>query len=304
MPVSLPRRDGLLGVRVALLEARMGTELAELVRRRGGLVRSAPAVREAPIDCADIVSEFLRRIRPPVRRVHVFLTGAGATALFQEAERQGQLAATIESIKAGIIVCRGPKPAAALKRYGLSPSASAVSPYTSHELLDAMKAIDLAGSHVTLVHYGERSEALSGELRRRGATLDELCLYEWRLPDDVQPLHELARDITACDIDAVIFTSQVQWKHLLQIASGLGLSEALIDALNGSVTVAAVGPICSAALEASGVRPRVVPDNPKMGPLVAALADYFSSATSRPVEAESSAPACGRGPGGLNLRDG
>jgi uroporphyrinogen-III synthase len=264
----------------------MGTELADLVRRRGGLVRSAPAVREAPIDCADIVSGFLCRIRVPARRVHIFLTGAGATALFQEAERQGQLASTIESIKAGIIVCRGPKPAAALKRYGLSSSASAVSPYTSHELLDALKAIDLSGSLVTLVHYGERNETLSSELRQRGATLDELCLYEWRLPDDLTPLQELARDLTARDIDAVIFTSQVQWKHLLRIASDLGFSEAMIDALNSGVVVAAVGPICSAALETSGVRPHVVPDNPKMGPLVAALADYFSSATSRRAAAE------------------
>ena len=261
----------------------MGTELAELVRRRGGLVRSAPAVREAPTDCADIVSAFLSRIRTPARRVHVFLTGAGATALFQEAERQGKLALTIESIRAGIIVCRGPKPTAALKRYGLSPNASAVSPYTSRELLEAMKAIDLTGSQVTVVHYGERNEALSGELRQRGATLHELCLYEWRLPDDVSPLQELARELTTRDIDAVVFTSQVQWKHLLRIASDLGLSEAMIDALNSRVAVAAVGPICSAALEASGVRPHVVPDNPKMGPLVAALSDYFSLADSEPA---------------------
>ena len=51
------------GVRVALLEARMGTELAELVQRYGGVVRSAPAVREAPLDCADIVADFLTRLR-------------------------------------------------------------------------------------------------------------------------------------------------------------------------------------------------------------------------------------------------
>jgi uroporphyrinogen-III synthase len=260
---------------VALLEARMGTELAALVQRYGGVVRSTPAVREAPIDCAHIVADFVSRLETPARRVHVFLTGPGATALLQEAERQNQLPFVVEALKRGTIVCRGPKPAAALKRYGLSPHISAASPFTSTELLEAMAGIDLADAEVTIVHYGERSGALADALRLRGAALNELCVYEWRLPDDIGPLQDLARDIVTRDIDAIIFTSQVQWKHLLHVASDRGLADAVIHAL-GDVVVAAVGPICSAALADAGVHPQVVPENPKMGPLVAALAQYFS----------------------------
>ena len=220
---------------------------------------------------------FWIAIRTPARRVHVFLTGAGATALFQEAERQGQLTFIIESIRAGTSICRGPKPTAALKRYGLNPNASAASPYTSHELLEAMAGTDLDGAEVTLVHYGERNESLSDELRQRGAALNELCLYEWRLPEDVGPLQDLARGLVKLEVDAVIFTSQVQWKHLLRVATALGLGDALIHALNSGVVVAGVGPICSAALHAAGLHPHVVPDNPKMGPLVTALAEHFTA---------------------------
>ena len=229
--MSPPKRDGLNGVRVALLEARMGTELAALVQRYGGVVRSAPAVREAPIDCADVVADLVSRLETPARRVHVFLTGAGATALLQEAERQDRLPFVVESLKRGTIVCRGPKPAAALKRYGLSPHISAASPFTRHELLEAMAGIDLADAEVTIVHYGERSGALADALRLRGAALNELCVYEWRLPDDIGPLQDLARDIVTREVDAVIFTSQVQWKHLLHVASDMGLADAVIRAL-------------------------------------------------------------------------
>ena len=275
--MSQPTRNGLAGVRVGLLEARMGSELGDLVRRYGGVVRSAPAVREAALDCGALVSGFLNRLHTPSRRVHVFLTGAGAHALLHEAERQGQLPFAVESLRGGTIVCRGPKPAAALKRYGLNADVSAASPYTSRELLAAMAQIDLAGAEVTVVHYGDRNDALADELRGRGAELIELCVYEWRLPDELAPLQDMARAVVRREVDALIFTSQVQWKHLLHVAAELDLASALKQALNGGVVVAAVGPICSAALADAGVQPHVVPDNPKMGPLVAALAAHFGT---------------------------
>jgi uroporphyrinogen-III synthase len=298
--MSQRKPSGLDGVRVAVLEARMSGELAELVRRRGGIVRSAPAVREAPVDCADVVAAFIEHLRAPARRVHVFLTGAGATALFQEAERQGQLAFVIDSITHGTVVCRGPKPAAALKRYGVSASVSAASPYTSTELLEAMTSVDLAGADVTVVHYGERNGVLASALQLRGAVLNELCLYEWRLPDDVAPLRDIVHAILARQIDAVVFTSQVQWKHLARVARDLGVADALVQALNTDTVVASVGPICSTALTEAGVRPHVVPENPKMGPLVSALAEYYVRSTQAAVE--SSLPACGQDRAVPNLR--
>jgi uroporphyrinogen-III synthase len=268
-------RDGLAGIRVGLLEARMSGEMAELVRRYGGDARSAPAVSEAPIDCAGVVAELLDRLERPARRVFIFLTGVGAAALFAEANRQERLSFLLESLNTATIVCRGPKPAAALRRYGLTPTLSAKDPYTSRELLDAVAAMDLTDADVTLVHYGERSEPLAEALRARGAMLNELCLYEWRLPSDIEPLKELIRAIVARDVDAVIFTSQIQWRHLVQVAAAMGLMEAVSEAFKSDVVVASVGPVCTEALQASGIEPHVVPASPKMGPLVAALAEHF-----------------------------
>ena len=279
----------------------MAGELADLVRRYGGVVRSAPAVREVVLDdCACAVADFVNRIAEAVHRVHVFLTGAGATALLQEAERQGSLATLVASLKCGTIVCRGPKPTAALKRYGISPNVNAASPFTSQELLDAMAGIDLAGVDVTVTHYGEPSELLTAAFRERGAILHELCVYEWRLPEDIAPIQELVCAIVQREVDAVVFTSQVQWKHLRQVASDLGCADALVRSLNTGITVAAVGPICAAVLTDASVPPHIVPENPKMGPLVAALAQHFSAnptnftnpSSSRPEEVELSPPVC------------
>ena len=50
-------------------------------------------------------------------------------------------------------------------------------------------------------------------------------------------------------------------------------------ALNERVVIAAVGPTCAAILRSYGVRVHVMPDHPKMGPLVLSLMRYLELRT-------------------------
>ena len=122
-----------------------------------------------------------------------------------------------------------------------------------------------------MFHYGERSEALAETLVARQARLSEQWLYRWRLPEDASGLEKLISDIVAGDVDALAITCQIQFRHLFQIAERLGRDRELVRALNERVVVAAVGPTCHAILQAHGVDVHVIPDHPKMGPLVVAL---------------------------------
>ena len=266
------------GARVALLEARMSKELADLVERFGGKPYCVPSVREARLPPLEHVAAFIAALCEGRFSAVVFLTGVGVAALLREADSEGHLAETLNALRQTTTVCRGPKPAAVLRRHDVPIGLSAAEPFTTTELLDALLAIDLDGKDVALVHYGERNSALADALEARGAALEELCLYEWVMPDDVEPLRTLVRDLIAGRVDAVAFTSQVQCRHLFQIAADLGKSEDLVDALSSRVVVAAIGPVCAAALKALGVTPRVLPAHPKMGPMIAALADYFELA--------------------------
>jgi uroporphyrinogen-III synthase len=78
--------------------------------------------------------------------------------------------------------------------------------------------------------------------------------------------------------DAIAFTTQIQCRHLFRVAAELGLCDQLVSALNANTVVAAVGPVCANVLQIFGVRPDVVPSRPKMGPMIAALAEYFQEA--------------------------
>ena len=265
----------LSGARVALLEGRMTGELANLVRRHGGEPYSVPAVREAALAAREQVGSFLDGLTAGAFPVVVFLTGAGATALLQEADRLGRLPELLAGLRCATVVCRGPKPTAVLTRHDVPVAVRAAAPYTSVQLLEAMAVLDLTGTGVGLVHYGEQNAPLAEALRRRGARLEELCLYEWLLPEDLRPLQTLVGDLLAGTVDAIAFTSQVQARHLFLVASGLGLDIELARALNARLVVASVGPTCTAALEALGVRPHVVPAQPKMGHLITALADHM-----------------------------
>jgi len=112
-------------------------------------------------------------------------------------------------------------------------------------------------------------------LLKHGAWLEEICLYEWQLPEDIEPLKILIGEIIGGRVDAVAFTSQIQVRHLFQIATELGKSEELREALNSKTVVAAVGPTCAAAVESFGVLPQIIPQPPKMGQMVLALANYL-----------------------------
>ena len=260
------------GARVGLLESRLSKELAELVRRMGGTPVAAPSVREIPREAE--TAAFVGHLASGRFAVVIFQTGVGAAALFRDAERQGRLADVLAGIGSATIVCRGPKPSAVVRRYGLEPTIVPQKPFTTKEVLEALAPVDVTDRSVALVHYGERNAALSAALRSRGARLDEVCPYEWALPEDLAPLQAIVRD-PASQLDAIVFTSQIQVRNLFAVAAALGLAPALAAALSDDLIVAAVGPVCAEALKEAGVTPDVQPADPKMGPLLTALADYI-----------------------------
>jgi uroporphyrinogen-III synthase len=267
----------LRGARVGLLEGRMGAELAGLILRNGGTPIVAPALHEASVDATGPVRDLLDGLRRGEVEVVVFLTGVAATALLDTAERMHRREELIELLQRTVNVARGQKPWRPLKQHGIPISLTAEAPYTVTEVIRGLESIGVSGRGVALLHYGERSEELSSAIRDLGARVLELSLYEWRLPEDTEPLESLVREVIAGAVHVVAFTSQVQLRHFLLVSERMGVREALVEALRVRTLVAAVGPTCAAALEAAGIVPDVVPVHPKMGPMVVAIAEELAA---------------------------
>lgn len=261
------------GRRVALLEGRKSGELAGMVSRLGGVATTAPAVRE--MARPDDFDPLLRRIIRRDFAIVVVLSGAGITALFQEADARGRLVEIREALASMTLAVRGPKPLAALKPHRLSAHIMTGKPHTSDDLLEALALTPLDGVPLLVLHYGERNEAFAGALRSRGAVVDDVCLYEWALPEDTAPLRALIDATVGRRIDAILFTSQVQFRHLVRVAEDMRCADAVLQALSRDVIVGAVGPVCASALRQGGLVPDVIPALPNSVSLVNALADYF-----------------------------
>lgn len=270
--------DGALrGTRIGILEGRMTSELARLVERHGGVPVLAPALREVTTDASEPVARLIRELAAGRIDIVVFMTGVGAAALFAEAENQGKIDDLVDALQRTTNVTRGQKPWRAMKERGVPITISAPSPYTTDEVLATLANIPMEGKGVALLHYGERSEPLSHAIEDAGGILLDLCLYEWQLPDDTGPIESLIREVIGGGITAVLFTSKVQARHLMAVAERIGLGDELVDALNTRCAAAAVGPTSAQELIYSGIEPRVVPDNPKMGPMVVALGAYLQA---------------------------
>lgn len=261
--------------KVALLESRMSRELARLVEKHGGDPVCVPAVRESHELDADTANELVTALLQGAHDIAVFMTGVAVSRLFESAEQIGRRPDLVAGLRRVITVCRGPKPTAALRGFGVPPTLTAREGFTSAEVIDAFSTLDVAGRRVLLFHYGERSEALAETLVARQAVLDERWLYRWQLPEDTSGLERLVRSIVAGELDALAVTCQIQFRHLFQVAEGLGLAQDLVRTLSERMVVGAVGPTCRAILQVYGIEADVVPEHPKMGPLIVSLMRFL-----------------------------
>jgi uroporphyrinogen-III synthase len=265
-------RGGLQGAVVVAFESRRATELANLIRRHGGLPIVAPAMRELPLEENSAAREFLSRLGRGEVVVVVLLTGVGVRTLAAALAKTCSPKLLADLLGSTILVARGPKPVAELRKLGLAPRVRAPEPNTWRELLAAVDAeAPVRGRRVAVVEYGARSVELLAGLAARGADLVRVPVYRWALPEDRGPLREAVSRLARGEADYVLFTSGRQVDHVMQTAEELGLREAVLDAAQRTV-VGSIGPVCSEALRRHRLPVDLEPEHPKMGHLVVALA--------------------------------
>jgi uroporphyrinogen-III synthase len=155
----------------------------------------------------------------------------------------------------------------------VTPNLTAPEPNTWRELLAVLDAsTSLRGKTIALQEYGVSNPELIAGLEERGAKVQRVPVYRWALPEDFEPLRAAVRRVAQRDCSIAMFTSATQVDHVMQMAADLDL-EAAVRAAAGQIVVASIGPVCDEALRRHGLPVDVEPAHPKMGSLVAAIAE-------------------------------
>jgi uroporphyrinogen-III synthase len=276
--VTQPRFDGLS---VLVLESRRAKELGSIVESYGGRPLVAPSMREIPLESNTEALAFADAVVRVEFDLIVLLTGVGTRALLQLVETvRGQREVFVAALGRIPIAARGPKPTAVLREIGLTPWLQAPEPNTWRELIAALddkaEEMPLRARRVAVQEYGAPNPELLQALEERGALLTRVPIYQWALPEDLEPLRQACGSLADGTVDVVLLTTATQVHHLLQVAGQMGL-DAPVRAGLARAMVASIGPTTSETLRAEGIAVDMEPSHPKMGFLVREAAERASA---------------------------
>jgi uroporphyrinogen-III synthase len=255
---------------VAILESRAGEQVADLVRKYGGVPLLAPALAEIPDLDPEHIRSLMQVMQTRAPAVFIFQTGVGTRALFAATDTLGMTDSLLRILDAAQVVVRGPKPTAALRARKVRIDLAARDPFTTHEVLTELRDMVLRGKQVVVQRYGETNAELQAALAARGADVIEIATYRWGLPADIGPLLHLIAALSRGEVDLVAFTSASQAGNLFAVARDHG-SEAMLRQALADTLVASIGPVCSAALRKLAVKVDVEAQPPKLGPFITAI---------------------------------
>jgi len=261
------------GLHVASFESRRADDTQRLIQRHGGVAHVAPSMREVPLDDNPEAVDFAHRLMTGQVDVVILMTGVGFKHLLTAVEGKVDRERFLNSLADCITVARGPKPVAAMREVGLSPTHRVPEPNTWRELLDTLDLeVPIASQHVAVQEYGISNPSLIAGLEARGAKVESIKVYNWALPEDTGPLEETLRLLAAGEIDVAMFTSANQVAHVLQMAERLKLLAEVREALRDTIVVS-IGPTTSEKLRAEGLPVDLEPEHPKLGHMVIAAAE-------------------------------
>jgi uroporphyrinogen-III synthase len=261
------------GLRIAGFESRRAEEMTHLLTTAGASAFVSPSMREVGIEDNEALHTFGRALIAGEFDILVLTTGVGFRIMLRSLEGHVDTAAVLEALGRLITIARGPKPVAALKEVGLSPTVRIGEPNTWRDILAACKAEmpKVRGARIAIQEYGQPNYDLISGLEALGAIVTPVRVYEWALPEDLAPLEANIRRIIASEIDVVLFTSSRQVLHVLQVARDLGVEGDLRNAL-ASVRIGSIGPSTSETLRELDFAVGFEPAHPRLGHLVNAVA--------------------------------
>ena len=263
------------GIRVLSLESRRAVEAGTLIRTYGGEPLIAPAMREIPMTSGAPAIEFAEALMAGAFDLVIFTTGVGVRTFIEAASEHidgEKFLAALRSVK---IAARGPKSSSALREAGIPIAVIAPEPCTWRELVQAMEdkfGSDLNRMNVAIQEYGISNLELLAALAEKSVSITRIMVYQWVLPENVQPLREAVIALAHGHVDVVLFMNAGQVAHLFFVAEQMEYTGALYEGFRSTV-IGSIGPSTTEGLSMYRLAPDFEPSQSKMEFLVKEIAE-------------------------------
>ena len=258
------------GLRVLSLESRRSVEVAKLIRTYGGEPLTAPAMREIPLDSNQPIVEFTEALLRGAFDLVIFTTGVGVRTLVKTVSEHYDREEFLTALRSVKIAARGPKSSSALRELDIPITVVAPEPFTWRSLMSALETklgSSLQGMDIAVQEYGTSNPELLTALAEKSVSITRLLVYQWALPEDVQPLREAVLALAHGHVDVVLFMNAGQVAHLFLMADRMGYTEALYEGFRSTV-IGSIGPSTTEGLSLYGLTPDYEPTQSKMGFLI------------------------------------
>lgn len=285
----------LRGITVAVTSSRRASELADIVRKFGGIPYIAPTIgiknnSELNSEC----NHFIETISNESMHFFIFMTGVGVFNLFQNLQKLHKLNTVVEKLQDTIVIARSNKPKMELRKFGIKTN-FVPNINTIDGILNLLKRFDVKNKNIGILWHGDSSSSFkkklvslganvfdfssysySARLEQTNASMLEEMGYDYVAPDE-EKIKMLIEDIMKGTVDSITFTSPPAVKEFFEFAKRNNKINLLKDKLNSQVLVVSVGPSTSKMLARFYVLADIMPTTYRMGPMIKELADYISS---------------------------
>lgn len=269
----------LAGCAVGVTGARKGAELATSLRRRGADVVHGPTLAgDVAADTADLQAAVDDLVDSPPT-LFAASTGMGMRLLADVAVDHGRDTALGEALRGAVVLARGAKARGGLARLQVAPDWTAPDEL-DHQVADELRRRAGPGDRVVVQAHGAGGRVYD-QLAGDGLQVRIVRPYVSAPLQDPAPAVALVDALVEAELDVVVFTSPGAVHGLHDVATDHGCQDAVADALgpDGTVAVAAVGPVTASAVTEYGWSPRIVPDTHRTGALVRALEEHWTGGT-------------------------
>ena len=123
------------GLRIASFESRRRDEMQRMIEKFGGIPFVSPTLREVPVAENREAIDFAYQVITGQINIAIFLTGVGFKHLLTAIEKHLDKQRFLDALSDIVTIVRGPKPVAAMREVGITPTYRAAEPNTWREVL-------------------------------------------------------------------------------------------------------------------------------------------------------------------------